>query len=783
MFDPYSDNYTHNSVNAQLAQMRSAQSDAISGDISSRMRDISAASLIESQMRMQRLQQDMLRQMQAASVQHWSQQTALRQSMYGTFVGMPGALPGTMGLGNRNIGYTSGGAATQSLGGLISDAGLSRAINAATFGVAYPGYSTAFGASRAQVMQTAQEEINQRIGDFGRGFGSNFLPQFALDRGFLGSSAFQGSQGDIARSTAASFSNVRVGPLGDMRVDGLGLRLRGSTVQNITDARMRSVEALHKRRGYSLTGEDFDNIQGFMDTAMVLDPSVRQAMLSGDPETIGKTTDSLTRAIERLTQELKVNTAEGRRIFEAGAKRGYSTEQISKMASFTGSMINGSALAPNVLNDVLLDLSTYGRSADYGTGTSFGKRQLGLAMGLRERLTGQGPAGMAELFRFGGSNPDEAAIIYQQQQQQLNANVTRRFGASLGVASLSGTGWTRGLGGLMGDISSAYANDPMAYIRALSDPETRQQMENNGTLSAYTYAKQVAGTVPGGMQDPAGVSVFARTLGVDIPRAAELWRQYNRRADAFSGFKASSSEIMRAQDRLSSEAGISFSDSEMRGIADKIGNGSLLSILEAASGTDKFQASGRNRTKTLLDSLGLEQNSEGRTPVFKDTLDKSEIKNIIQRARELGIDENYLMDLKVLGEDDTPWMSAPSMGQVGGALSAGLKNSLRSQSSLRNAANSLISSSNDPGGMTDRLIRTIAEASGIEGDGLSTEDITRFISKNETLDMSKISENERKRLSLAFDIFRQQSVDNTKSEPIRVIISNVEKDAQGFFGK
>lgn len=523
--DPFDGNFTSQSLQAQLDAVRTTQMASAASDISLRMRDIQAAASLESQMRIQRVQADMLRMMQQANIQQVSQQSALGQAMYGSLVSMPGAHLGTNFFGGRNVGYTATGAMTQSFGGLLSDAGLARMLHGATGGMFFPGYSMAFGATRRQVEETAREELAQRLGDFPRGVAATLTPDFIRSRlGFR----FLEQEGDVRRRFASSLAGIRSGAGEAERADGTGIRLRSRLVGDMTDTTMRLIENWNAERGYSISDKEAKDLGGIFTDTVAFDTQMQRRIMQGGKSTMTSEFRALKDSMDLLQRTLGLNTEALKQSNLDRLKQGVGLKQLNAQTRAIGMTAFNSLMSQDQLRDALDQLRIEGRSMDYGIGDDYSQRQMWAAFGLRDRLLNQGARGMAELGRFGGANNDEKALLYQQNRQQGNERWMQRYGPSFGLAAASGMDMSAGIGAISQRVGQLYGQDPLSYVEMMRDPSKRLEGTMNADVSAYMVAQSLAKGMARKAEDVPkfGVLGLSRIYGVSLPRAAEMWEGF-----------------------------------------------------------------------------------------------------------------------------------------------------------------------------------------------------------------------------------------------------------------
>jgi len=816
MNDPYSSTFSTDVLKTRLDAVQAFQLSNSSVDMAARVREMQAAALVDSQLKMQRMQQDMLRTIQENSLKNISQQSLLRQMAYSTFASLPGAIPGTAGIFNRNVGYTASGAYTQNFGGLLADAGVARLINQASGGFFMPGYARQYGASVSQVAETAREELQQRFGDFGRGFVSGITPDYLSSR--LGM-RFIGQRGDFARNLTSTLSATSLGLGGDIRSDGIGAQLRSTTVQTATDRVMAGIEAANFIRGYSLTSDD----QAFMQTAfmdeLALNSDSRRSLVSSKGQSATAIFEKVRASLDRLSDTLKVNLEEATRLRREGMGMGLNNRQIGALGMSAGASLVNDNLSADQRAQVLMRLWSVGRSGDYGTGQAFANRQYGLANAIRERLTSQGEAGMAELFRFGGSNATEAALAYQAQRQELGRQFSRGpLGSSLGVAAVSGTGWMSGrLGDTLSDVGAAYSRTPFAYLQALEDPNTRMTMEDRAEAVAYRHAQGISDTVGASFNDrdrrTMKIRAFSKAMGVDFVRAAEMVRRREQTLAGVGGLVGLSG--LTAETALLLQEGMSGLGlaSGVGGIRDSFRRYSDTTLINAGTGdftnSEYLIAGGDDQLRlkeqaVFTDVLGTSDREAGRisgvgvalgkaadrlglrnkdllsqffTPEERDNYAKYvEAEELVKLTRSR---DNWF-DTSV-AEGNREWqdrrggISTKRGASLFTSITAGLPDIVFKD---QNFGGYLAALKEEGIVSEDDLIKNIMAASSRDNMGFSAEEARNIVQNKKGLQGSmKFSADERRILFTAIETMRTTATNNTATAASNVAIASLGTDA------
>lgn len=567
--DPFDGNYSAQALQSQIDALRSTQVNTASFDNASRMQQMQAMAAYESQMRMQRVQQEMLASMQRANLSVLANQTPVGQAL----TSMMGPNP-TGFVGGRNIAYTSAGAATQGFFGLVGDAGLSRSAYTMTGGLAFRDYQMAFGASRNQVGQIAGDELRLRMMGFLRGTAASLTPDFLLNR--FGS-RFDTQTGDFTRSIASVYANRRVLNGVDRRfmtADGIGLRASLDEDISIPEAiaynQALAVERLNAGRGFSLTEEESKTIKQLGTDYLAINAQAAERALF-DRGT--SSTSKLIDAINSLEKSINANVDGIDELIRQGLNLGVEPDTVAAMGREVGKMVTNSQLSNFEEMKQRLALVQEGRAMGYGYGDQYAGMSRDLAESLRNNLTRMGTVGRRELYMYGGANDTDAAIRYQQARQRMNETIMSNVGSSVGYGGLLGlTG--AGLSDFTGGLGAAYNADPLGFIKSMMDPQRRLLMTTSADISSFAFSRELAARSGMRSEEDAnaiGVMLMAQQTGQPITEAAREYalkmQDVNRLTPAATKMGVSPEQLMAFQ-RAMEQQGIPSNFIDFDKIAD-----------------------------------------------------------------------------------------------------------------------------------------------------------------------------------------------------------------------
>lgn len=526
------------------------------------MQMMQAQRMADMQMRVSQMQMDMMRSMERVQLSNLTQAP------------LPGLLSRSLGGfgGQPYFNRLSAPVPSQSFGGLLFDAGLGRVISNVTGGFLFPGYATQFGASRQTVTQRAEDELRQRLDDFIVGGARNIasFASFGISDFFLNRSqfAFQSERGTTARNIMNRFANVRSGlDPADMAAGGRGTRLFSNFTQGLTTDIQRSMVDLNRMRGFTLTREDYGNLEDAIFSSMTFEE--RERLVRSDRGGRAQQVEQRRNDIVELTRALGLNTAQAAELTRNMADMNISQKEISRMdrQANIGTMNLGITRYQETI--ARAQLMSQGRGMDLGVGRAFSDGQFSSAALMFNRLVSQGRK--EELGRFGGTEM-EAAQNYQNQMFQIGANMQQRTGVAVGLGGFMGESGTVGLAQTMARV---YGRNPLAALTLQLDPNARVRSALLSPLAAYRQVMADAQRFGANslLSRPEMLAKrFANMAGVSLERAAEMMETYRRSDQDFgdlaatltkTGPRITSADITNFQQQAAA-AGVALSADDLK---------------------------------------------------------------------------------------------------------------------------------------------------------------------------------------------------------------------------
>jgi hypothetical protein len=568
--------------------------------------------MAEMQMRVSQMQMDMMRTMERVQLNNIAQAP------------LPGMLARSLGgfSGPAYAGRMAAPVPSQSFGGLLADAGLGRALSNLTGGFLFPGYSMQFGASRALVTQRAEDELRQRIDDFAIRAGSNALNMatFGVSDFFINRSslAFLTERGTTARNIMNRFANVRSGLRPeDMAAGGRGARLYGDFTQNLTTDFQRAMTDLNRMRGFSLSKEDYGNLEDAIFSSMTF--GERERLVRSGRGAAAQQIEQRRNEIVELTKALSINTTQAAELARNISELNVSTKDTVRVARQVNVGTMNLGITRDQETEMRLGLITQGRGMDLGTGRAFSSAQFASSALLFNRLTSQGRE--EELGRFGGSGMT-AAQNYQNQMFQIGANMQQRTGVAVGLGGFMGEQGTVGLAQTMARV---YGRNPLAALTLQLDPNARVRSAVLSPLAAYRQIMADAQRFgPNSLLSRPELLAqrFANLTGVSIERGAEMMETYRRSDQQFNTLagqlsslgnqRVTSADLTNFQQRAAA-AGVALSAEDI----NKYDKSALLELLKSKTELTQSQyfdiatMSGGVAPPALLDRMDPKDRSKG----------------------------------------------------------------------------------------------------------------------------------------------------------------------------
>jgi len=486
-------------IQAQQQQQMRAESMAVGGTNSMATESMRVSMMLQQQ----QLQLQMQQQMQQ-----------LRSSMYGTFTAGAGAASPVM---------------RQNFGSLVMGAGVARGVNTMTGGLLYPDYNYHWGLTRARMEQDASDELRQRMfSDVGNELIAGLVPDVIRRRT---GAAFAGSRPEFVRAAYARYSGLRGGDVaafgGGGNVDGPGLRLRADATQSSARAFEAGLLNLNRRLGYALGSDEVSMLQD-VTAGLSVHQAFRgqragESVLASDNRQV----QSLISSIHDLSRALQLNVDQTREMVNMGRQHGLMPNSSAFQA--LGAIGQGGNLIQMSNADrarYAMPIMAQARGMGMDAVTAVNRR-----FGSAEGVLGRYRAGLmsdAQLFRFGGTSEDDAAMRVAEYQERLGLGYASRFGGSLGALSYAG----QSVGGAISTgarLGAVLGSNPLAGLRASMSGAVRSNMAGSMQMDAYAYAQdayRIGESIQPGGGEVLAARVFGQMIGESDPvQAMNMYRQ------------------------------------------------------------------------------------------------------------------------------------------------------------------------------------------------------------------------------------------------------------------
>lgn len=504
----------------------------------------------------------------------------------------------------------------QPFSGLISDAGVGQFVNAASFGLFRPDYAYSVAQSRAQVTQSARDELSLRIGSDLSSNLKSLVPGFFAQRFGI---AYSGDEPRLRRDVTANLAFMRdigQGSYG-MNISGRGMRSTSDFVDRYTKGITNIKRGIAKDSGFGLTRAE---IGALTDTAsdMVMNDTrlVSRAVSNRDPGSLVSEQDKVTRALVELTRALNSSVSQTQKLTTEMRQAGLSTRDMAKLVNVTTQMRSQSAQMGMNESDLLkyvLPAVAQGREAGFSA-TSIAAARIGSVQNLLSRYN-RGDMSREDLYRFGGGSDTEAAMLRAQFQSGLGSNFISRTGGMFGALSANGLSGNN-IFQASSNIGRLMLSDPTSSLAASQSASTQLLASDTAIVDAFGLARSSAAVSPLNSDQRRRVAIqrYQSLLGMDSPvRAAQEYAIYERslnRLKASYGFSDNQAlGFMKAGD-IAIKSGAPLLDEASRA---KSFLSETDTILQAASGVDVggyysslgISRKNINQTRKTLIELGM----------------------------------------------------------------------------------------------------------------------------------------------------------------------------------
>lgn len=462
------------------------------------------------------------------------------QSVAGAAIGMSGfQTNGPMARGIPGPYLSSG----QSFGGLMYDAGLGSALNAATGNLFFRDANQVLGMPQGMVRQMAQDEMSLRMNKV-----VNVLGQALPFSDALGM-RFNDIRDVTQRDVARRFSYL-TGQASSMS-GGRGVSSTGALASGIARSLEDAGERFDRARGYSVSKEEELDIRNATLNMMSSTQGQKFATMSASQR--DSDIRKMRNVVHQMMDNLRVSAKEAAEITQEFGEF-FSPEQMGQMSRAVQTAISsgaGGSLTGIQLQRMLVQSQRAG--LQMGMSDSQAMKFGETFLNERGAILAQRRSGLlsyGDMFMYGGSNADEAAALMAQANRRLGLQygadpaIGMMYANKNGVRAMNDLAAGSNQGGIFGFMTSqanVAASDPYAALRARFDPQAKERQATTGLLAAFNQARQVAdfNTVFGpGADTPEGkanrravaIAEFARSAG--IKDDVEAARQYDRLARA-----------------------------------------------------------------------------------------------------------------------------------------------------------------------------------------------------------------------------------------------------------
>lgn len=431
-------------------------------------------------------------------------------------------------------------------GGLLYEAGVGQALNAATMGLFFRDANRNVGLSPAMTQGLAQDELQARMRQFGQSFLFG-LPVVGARMFGPGGATTVRAQRDIAQRLAGfSYEGGLPG--------GRGLSANDARLRAVTGGIGSALNQLNADMGYSLTGAQADDLAS----------AATSSLSSSELDAVARSQDTsrLREAVNRmrsLVGGLRLQTDELVKLQQE--YRDFGDEALSGAAR-SASRLTGSGTAGSYSGEALLraDLAARREARALGVSGFADQSAYGAAAVSRRLGLYHGFAGRRDAFQLFGENEETAAAAA--------AALTMRGGLGYAASAPGRTALFQSgafaplmAGGsymdFVGAQSSAMLRDPFASTNFRFDARRQLDAQLYGTDVAYQESLAHAGLLRrayGGMRGfdarKAAMAHFASTTGMsdaDTMRMFEVNRLREdemRRAAAAVGLEATPAQLL-----------------------------------------------------------------------------------------------------------------------------------------------------------------------------------------------------------------------------------------------
>lgn len=511
-----------------------------------------------------------------------------------------GYVSSELGMG-RNIGLPNAqGVATQSLFGAAVDA------NFAGGGTFFRTAGFQFNMTEAAVRQRARQALRVRTSQIGNQLKNAFVPEFLQRKfGMVG-------MGDIEERSLEimdAFAGMR--GRGANIVTGRGIL--GTEAADIAEA---FTKRMNKDFDGMLSGDAIGQLQTAALT-MLTSRDIAEIGGAGALKT-SKAEDMLAQAVKELQGIARNTGISTNRLSELAAENkamGNDPSDMARIGNVVGSSMSTTEANRERQFRLGMSLTAQGRMLGVADAVAFGQRGLQDVMDL-ETAFNVGAANRADLFRYGGKDPFDAATRVQGRRVEAGQFFAQQMTPMMGVLGRGLENSLRGgLLGFMGDVSQAIVNDPFAPLKARTNFDTQQLLILNNTRLAMQNAKNVVDMM--GIDDPEAALAMRVQM---VARSTNRTEMDARRE--MNLIDAEDNTVKRAVDKLPG-----LSDQEKAALTQRVG-----------LGMSTFQRYGMSRSDVLNRSFlnrMLESPNKDAVELMQEDLlsrDTSEINEAIASA-------------------------------------------------------------------------------------------------------------------------------------------------------
>lgn len=417
-------------------------------------------------------------------------------------------------------GYYAG---AQSFGGLLYEAGLGSALNAATGGLFFRDVNRRFGVAPGIIEEASRDELGLRFESIGNRFLSS-LP-FARRMGV----GFRDLEERNQRRMAQRLSFVRSAGMAGASRTGYGFRSRSGFIEGIAEGQDEAYRSLDTMLGYSGDREDMlaateAGLAGFGNAEL-------ERMARDDPQKITRELRDATITVERLARQTKLDidaVREFRQALSGYMEEGGVTEFISGVGRDVqaGGLFGGQTAGARRAAAMQRAREAFALGMDPTQFGGFDIMRQRQSTALYESAV-RGEVDRSTLYMYGGANDADAAERFNLRMARMGLQANMGSPGMRTLAFQAPGAFRQVLGGQMNqmDILGAQAGatlaNPFAATTALYDPATLNRMQNARGLGAFQRARAMVT-----MQEP--VMRAAGATGQDVE--AQMMEQFREMA-------------------------------------------------------------------------------------------------------------------------------------------------------------------------------------------------------------------------------------------------------------